>query len=309
MKRSIMTTGPSDGGQRVNPVGLISMQYARPFTEEHFHLFDRMRSLGFDFVELLVPEPGEMNLAVAARALRDAGLGVVLAARVNLDRNLSSAEASKHRAGVDYLRYAADCAAALGATIVGGPLTGNPLVFAGRSPAPVAEEERLARKARCVEGLRAAGAHAAGCGIRLAIEPLNRFESDVLCTTQQAMELLEAVEHPSVGLMLDTFHMAMEEASIAEAIRLGGRHLIHFQANENHRGFPGTGSIDWVPVCRALHEVGYEGPVSLEPFRRNDDRFGVPFAQWRPPHEDESARLDAAVRFIKSHLLLTEYRR
>jgi D-psicose/D-tagatose/L-ribulose 3-epimerase len=293
----------------MNPIGLISMQFARPFTAAHFPLFTRMKQLGYDFVELLVPEPGELDLAATRDALAEAGLGVVLAARVNLDRNLSSGEEVRHRAGVEYLRYAADCAAALGATIVGGPLTGNPLVFAGRPPAPVAEDERLARRARCVAGLREAGDHAAAAGVTLAVEPLNRFESDVLCTTQQAIELLDAVDHPAVQLMLDTFHMHMEEASIPEAIRLAGGRVVHFQANENHRGFPGTGATDWVAVGRALHEIGYAGPVSLEPFRRNDDRFGVPLAQWRPPHEDESERLAASAAFIKSHLTLTEYRR
>ena len=293
----------------MNPIGLISMQYARPFTAEHFPLFARMRQLGYDFVELLVPERGEIDAAAARRALDEAGLGVVLAARVNLQRNLSSDDPALHKAGVDYLRYAADVAAELGAGIVGGPLTGNPLVFAGRPPQPVSETERLARKERCVAGLKAAGDHAAAKGIVLAVEPLNRFESDVLCTTQQAIELLDAVDHPAIELMLDTFHMHMEEASIAEAIRLAGSRVVHFQANENHRGFPGTGSTDWVAVARALHEIGYGGPISLEPFRRNDDRFGVPFAQWRPPHEDESDRLAASAAFIRSHLTLTEYRR
>jgi D-psicose/D-tagatose/L-ribulose 3-epimerase len=293
----------------MNPIGLISMQYARPFTAEHFPLLARMRALGFDFVELLVPEPGELDLAETRRALQQAGLGVVLAARVNLQRNLASDDPAAHRAGVDYLRYTADCASALGATVVGGPLTGNPLVFAGRPPAPVAEAERLARKARCVAGLQEAGDHAASRGITLAIEPLNRFESDVLCTTQQAMELLDAVGHKAVGLMLDTFHMHMEEASIPEAIRLAGARVVHFQANENHRGFPGTGSTDWVAVGRALHDIGYAGPISLEPFRRDDDRFGVPFAQWRPPHENEDERLAASAAFITSHMTLSRFRR
>lgn len=293
----------------MNPIGLISMQYARPFTAEHFPLFARMKALGYDFVELLVPEPGELDPRQTGQALRDAGLDVVLAARVNLQRNLCSEDATARSAGVDYLRYAADTAAQMGATIVGGPLTGNPLVFAGRAPAPVGEEERLARKERAVSGLRSAGEHARAAGITLAVEPLNRFESDVLSTTHQAMELLDAVDHPSIALMLDTFHMHMEEASIAEAIRLAGTRLVHFQANENHRGFPGTGMTDWVDVCRALHEIAYTGPISLEPFRRNDDRFGVPFAQWRAPHEDESDRLGAAAAFIRTHLTLTEYRR
>jgi D-psicose/D-tagatose/L-ribulose 3-epimerase len=293
----------------MNPVGLISMHYARPFSSEHFPLFSEMKRLGYDFVELLVPEPGELDLKEARHALEAAELQVVLAARVNLQRNLSSDDPDAHRAGVDYLKYAADCAAALGATIVGGPLTGNPLVFAGRPPQPVSEEERFSRKTRCVAGLKEAGDHAARLNVVLAVEPLNRFESDVLCTTQQAIELLDAVDHPAIQLMLDTFHMHMEEASIAEAIRLGGKRVVHFQANENHRGFPGTGATDWVEVFRALHDIGYGGPISLEPFRRNDDRFGVPFAQWRAPHEDESERLAASAAFIKSHILLTEFRR
>jgi D-psicose/D-tagatose/L-ribulose 3-epimerase len=292
-----------------NAIGLISMQFARPFGAEHFHLFPRIKALGFDFIELLVPEPGELVLGDTRKALDDAGLGVVLAARVNLQRNLSAAEPVLHRAGIDYLKYAVDSAAALGAEIVGGPLYGNPLVFAGRPPAPVAEDERLARLARNVSGLRQAGDHALAAGVRLAVEPLNRFETDILSTTQQALQLLEAVDHGAVGLMLDTFHMAMEEASIAEAIRLAGGRILHFQANENHRGFLGTGSIDWVEVCRALVEVGYAGPISLEPFRRDDDRFGVPLAQWRPPHENEDARLKASVRFLDAHLLLARHRR
>ena len=293
----------------MNPIGLISMQYARPFTAEHFPLFATMRDHGYDFVELLVPEVGEIDAAAARRALDDAGLGIVLAARVNLQRNLASADADAHRAGIEYLKYTVDQAVALGATVVGGPLTGNPLVFAGRPPQPVEEGERIARKQRCVDGLREAGDYAAKAGIVLAVEPLNRFESDVLCTTQQGLELIDAVDHPAVKLMLDTFHMHMEESSIAEAILLAGDRVAHFQANENHRGFPGTGATDWVAVCRALHQIGYTGPISLEPFRRRDDRFGVPFAQWRAPHEDESDRLSASVAFMKSHLTLTEYRR
>lgn len=298
-----------DKTKRMNPIGIISMQYARPFTDEHFPLFDRIKECGFDFIELLVPEPGELNLSHTRQALSDAGLDVVLAARVNMERNIASADASAREHGVEYLKYAVEAAAELGAPIVGGPLTGNPLVFAGRPPQTVSDDERQQRKERCVTALGRVAAAAQASGVVLGLEPLNRFESDVLCTTQQAMEILDAVDHPNLKVMLDTFHMAMEEASIPEAIRLAGDRIGHFQANENHRGFLGTGSINWVEVCRALRDVNYQGPISLEPFRRNDDRFGVPIAQWRPPHEDETDRLMASVSFLNSHLLLAEHRR
>lgn len=292
-----------------NPIGLISMQYARPFTAEHFRHLAEMAALGFDFVELLVPEPGELDLAETRRALEAAGLGVVLAARVNLQRNVSSADAAARQAGIDYLRHAIDCAVALGAQIVGGPLYGNPLVFAGRAPAPVEEDERRARFERCLEGLSKAADHARDSGVKLAVEPLNRFETDVVSTVAQGLELVEAIGRAEVGLMLDTFHMHMEEASIPEAIMRASSHILHFQANENHRGFIGTGATDWVAVARALHAVGYGGPISLEPFRRDDDRFGVPIAQWRPPHEDESAKLAAGLAILRGALSMAEYRR
>ena len=144
---------------------------------------------------------------------------------------------------------------------------------------------------------------ALAAGVRLAVETLNRFETDILSTARQGMELMRALP-PSVGLLLDSFHMAMEEPSLAEAIRLAGPRLIHFQANENHRGFPGTGSIPWSEVARALLEIGYQGPLSLEPFRRRDERFGISFAQWRPPQEDEEASLRASAQFVRRQLRL-----
>ncbi len=292
-----------------NPVGLISMQIARPFTEEHFGWLPRLKELGYDFIELLVPEPGDVEPQVLRRALDEAGLEVVLAARVNMERNLTSSEPERRQQGRDYLSYAIECAEALGARILGGPLYGNPLVFAGRAPQPVDEPLRAARQEWCVEGLRAVAPAAADAGVTLAVEPLNRFETDILCTTQQGIALIDEIGAASVGLMLDTFHMHMEDASIPEAICAAGPRIAHFQANENHRGFIGTGSTDWVAVARALYEVAYHGPISLEPFRRDDDRIAVPIAQWRPPHEDESERLTESLNLLKSTLAMGRYRR
>jgi len=287
-----------------NPIGIISMQHQRPFTERDFPQFARWRAAGFDFVELLVPEPGELDLAVTRRALADAGLGVVLAARVNLDRNLTSDEAAKRQAGRDYLRTCVEVAHALGAKMVGGPLYGNPLVFAGRAPHPVDEALRQRRVDWCVEGLREAAPHAQAAGVVLGVEPLNRFETDILNTTRQGVALMKLVDHPALGLVLDTFHMNMEDDDIGDAIRAAAGHIAHFQANENHRGHLGTGHIDWTATVRALADAGYRGTISLEPFRRNDERIGVPFAQWKPPARDEQPELAASCALIKQLLHL-----
>ena len=120
-----------------NAIGVISMFYARPFERAHFVTFERIKRAGADVVELLVPEPDELDLEETRAAAMDAGLAIVLAARVNLSRDMSSSDDAAHKAGVEYLERCVDVAAGLGATIVGGPLFGAPLVFAGRAPHPV----------------------------------------------------------------------------------------------------------------------------------------------------------------------------
>jgi D-psicose/D-tagatose/L-ribulose 3-epimerase len=285
-----------------NAIGVISMFYARPFTREHFSTFQRMKRAGADVVELLVPEPGELDLGETRAAARDAGLDIVLAARVNLTRDLSSADQAAHTAGIAYLEACVDIAAELGAGIVGGPLYGAPLVFAGRAPHPVDPGERRRRVDAIVKGLAQAGRRSADKGILLGVEPLNRFESDVCNTCAHALDYVDAVASPAVGVMLDTFHMNMEEYDLATAIRRAGSKLVHFQANENNRGFVGSGHIDWSAIARALFDIAYTGPIVLEPFRRDDDAAGVTLAQWRAPARDEDPELAASIDYLKATL-------
>ncbi|MBI1244068.1 MAG: TIM barrel protein [Alphaproteobacteria bacterium] len=288
--------------KKANPIGVISMFYARPFTRANFGTFARMKAAGADVVELLVPEPGELDLAETRKAIADAGLECVLAARVNLSRDLSSSDPAAYKAGITYLEASVGIAAELGAKIVGGPLYGAPLVFAGRAPTPVDGNERRRRIDAVVAGLVQSGRRAADCGIVLGVEPLNRFETDVCNTARHAIEIVDRVGAGSVGVMLDTFHMNMEEFDIADAIRKTGNRLVHFQANENNRGFVGSGHIDWASVARAIRDVDYSGPIVLEPFRRNDEAAGVTLAQWRAPAVDEDGPLAASVQFLAATL-------
>lgn len=290
-----------------NPIGIISMQFVRPFTGAHLGLFGQIRDMGFDFIEMLVPEAEDgLDLAATRRALAEAGLSVVLAARVNPQRSIASEEAGARQGGLDYLARCLDVAEALGATIIGGPLYGEPMVFAGRPPLPRTAEDMAARADRMIEGLQRLAPQARAAGKVFALEPLNRFETDMLNTTQQGIAVVDAVADAGLGLMLDTFHMNMEDQSIPDAIRLAGPRIVHFQANENHRGFPGTGNMDWPAIMRALSQVGYAGPVSLEPFRRDDQRLALPIAHWRAPAEDESPKLRAAHALIRAALDLAE---
>jgi D-psicose/D-tagatose/L-ribulose 3-epimerase len=302
-----MTT---DNRASTHSIGIISMQFVRPFTMANLNLFSDIKRLGFDFVELLMPEPEDrLALSDVRSALADSDLAVVLAVRVNAERSIVSADAKARQGGIDYLKTCIEAAAQIGANIVGGPIYGGPLVFAGVRPTPIDETERKARFDRCLEGLSKAVDEVRATGVRLALEPLNRFETDIVSTVSQAIEIVDHVDSPALGLLLDSFHMNIEESSIPDAIRQAGPRIIHFQANENHRGFPGTGHLPWSDIARALYDVGYEGPVSLEPFRRDDDRFGVPIAHWRPPSSDEGEKLRQGLAFMRASLAMAAHRR
>ena len=199
-------------------IGVISMTYDRPITAAHFPLFERMRRSGMEFCELLVPEDGEVDPAAAGRAARDAGLSIVLAARINVDRDLASDDAGSRQAGVDYLRRCVDVAVACGADLVGGPLFGTPLVFAGRPPRPFDAAQKAERVDRVTAGLRAAAPYAEEHGVRLAIEPLNRFETDFCNTGRQACALADMVGSKAVGVSIDDFYLTFQ---VSNTLNLG----------------------------------------------------------------------------------------
>ena len=291
----------------INPIGVISMFYARPFTREHFNTFARMKKAGADVIELLVPEAGELELTETRKAIADAGLTCVLAARVNLTRDLASPDAAARAAGIAYLEDCAEIAASLDAKIVGGPLYGAPMVFAGRAPTPVTADARKIKIDAIVAGLRQAAKRAADHGVVFGVEPLNRFETDICNTANHAIELVDRVDHASVGVMLDTFHMNMEDFDLACAIRKTGKRLVHFQANENNRGFVGSGPINWGAVARALLDVGYQGSIVLEPFRRSDEKAGVTLAQWRAPETNEDEALTHSINYLKAALYFAHH--
>lgn len=148
--------------------------------------------------------------------------------------------------------------------------------------------------ARSVANVRKVGKIAADCGIRYCLEVLNRFEGYLLNTAEEAKQFVEEVGLPSVMIMLDTFHMNIEEDNMADAIRLAGDKLGHFHAGENNRRVPGKGGLNWAAVGSALREIGYTGAVVMEPFVLQGGTVGRDIRVWRDlSHGADTARLDS----------------
>lgn len=283
--------------------GIITLTWSSPFTGERLDLLPRVEQAGFDCIELFVEDAGHLSVDEVRVALDDAGLVGTICPQLHAERDPSSDDERSREAGIEYLKRCVDMAAAFGGKIVGGPLYGDQ-VFYGGSPARLrGDGERRALWERALRSLSVVADHAHGQGVRLGVEPLNRFETSLLCLAEHAAQFVDQLDHPAVGVLLDTYHMNIEEADLAASIRGVGDRLVHFHANENHRGAPGTGHIDWLAVSGALRDAGFDGIVVTEPFRRMSAP-GESLALWRPAADEhaEDRVAAGALDFLRERL-------
>ena len=133
-----------------------------------------------------------------------------------------------------------------------------------------------------VLNLRSLAEYAGDRGIVMGVEPLNRFETSFINLSDQVIEVVDRVDHPSCAIMLDTFHMNIEQKSLGDAIRAAGPRLVHLHSCENDRGAPGSGNVDWNGVAQALKDINYDGPVVIESFTPDVKSIARAAAIWRP---------------------------
>lgn len=264
--------------------GIATFVWTGAFTDEDLELVPRVAELGYDNLEVVFDGSGAIDPRRLRERLDEAGLGSAVLAFCLPDRDVSSPEPASREAGVGYLTDAVDFAGEIGASVVAGPIAHPP----GRARA-LSLSDRDAERARAVDSLRTVGDHAASRGVAVGVEQLCRFDSDMFNTATESLDLLAEIDRESVGLLLDTFHMQLEERSCGEAIRAAGEQLVHFHAVESHRGQLGTGQIDWDDVFSALVDIGYDASVSIETFGQTGTELDALVNMWRPWFSDPDA--------------------
>lgn len=266
-------------------------------TEELKQLAPHVGELGFDWIEIPLESIDDMDHAAGGAIIRDQGLGVSTCAAMGPDRDLIHPDESIRNSGLAYIRQAVDATQILGATNLVGPI----YAAVGRTW-QMTEDERARDTDLLVKNLGELAAYAGDHGVVLCLEPLNRFETSFINLAAQAIEVVDRVDHPSCKIMLDTFHMNIEEKSLGAAIRAAGPRLHHVHACENDRGAPGSGNVAWDEVAAALRDIGYDGPVVIESFTSKVQSIARAAAIWRSlaPTQDDLAR-DGVV-FLKKLL-------
>jgi D-psicose/D-tagatose/L-ribulose 3-epimerase len=231
---------------------------------------------GFDVIELPIESVGDWDPERTADVLAGLGLGVTTCAVMSGDRDLTTGDLATTAAAQAYLRASIDQAATVGSTVLAGPIY-SPVGRVWRLDAA----ERAATIRRLVEALRPVVDHAGERGVRLALEPLNRYETSLLNTVEQALDVVETVDSPALGLCLDTFHLNIEERDPVAATRRAARRIAHVQACGTDRGAPGRDRFDWPGFVAALVDANYDGAVCIESFTVDNASIARAASIWR----------------------------
>jgi D-psicose/D-tagatose/L-ribulose 3-epimerase len=284
-------------------IGVNAWVWTSPVTTDEFAaLAPKVREMGFDLLEVGIEGTTDLDYARAAQIARDHGLDVSVCAAMGPDRDLIHPDDGIRKNGMNYVRHCIEAAQTLGATNVIGPIYSA----VGRTW-QATPDERKRDTDLLVEQLRQLSVHAADNGVVLCVEPLNRFETSFINLAEQAIEVVDRVNHPSCGILLDTFHMNIEERSIGDAIRATGARLKHLHGCENDRGAPGSGHVPWDEVAAALRDIGYDGPVVIESFTSKVKSIARAAAIWRAFAPTQDALAENGLKFLRG-LLAAEAR-
>ncbi|MEO8564110.1 MAG: sugar phosphate isomerase/epimerase family protein [bacterium] len=276
--------------------GVSTWLWASPLTNEEFaRVATRVAEMGFDMIEVPIEGTDDLDYARAAKVVRDLGLGVSVCAVMGEDRDLIHPDASVRANGIAYVRHCIDAAHALGATNVLGPMYSA----VGRTWQATAEE-RSRDLDLLVAQLSPLASHAAENGVVLCVEPLNRFETSFINLAEQVIEVVDRVGNPACAIVLDTFHMNIEETSLGDAIRAVGSRLKHLHACENDRGAPGSGHVPWRDVATACRDIGYDGPVVIESFTSKVKTIARAAAIWRPLAKTQDQLASDGLRYLRA---------
>jgi D-psicose/D-tagatose/L-ribulose 3-epimerase len=272
--------------------GVNTFIWTANFDRSNLPLLPQLKAGGFDGVEVPLFRPAEFATADIARGLAENGLECTICSVLTGGLSIISDDAAVRRKTRVHMEECVKTAAEVGAKIMAGPLYSPVGYLPGRRR--TADEWKWA-----VDCYQSLGPVLQQYGVTIAIEPLNRFETYFLNTAQDAAALCDQIGHPNVGVLFDTFHANIEEKDIAQGYRTVGRHLKHVHTCENDRGIPGTGHVEWKSVFQALHDLKYDGWLTIESFGFALGELSAAASIWRDIAPTPESIAYEGVKFLR----------
>ncbi len=272
--------------------GVNTFIWTANFDRSNLPLLPAIKAAGFDGVEVPLFHPAQFAAADIRRGLADNGLECTICSILTGGLNMISEDAAVREKTRVHLQDCAKAAAEVGAKIIAGPLYSPVGLMTGHRR--TADEWK-----RAIDCYQAIGPTLTEYGVTIAIEPLNRFETYFLNTAADAVVLCDAIGHPNVGILFDTFHANIEEKDVPAAYRIVGRHLKHVHTCENDRGIPGTGHVDWPGVFQALRDLRYDGWLTIESFGFALGELSAAASIWRDIAPSPESIAFEGVKFLR----------
>jgi D-psicose/D-tagatose/L-ribulose 3-epimerase len=264
-------------------IGFCMLLWTTNVTKKHEALLRDIKATGYDGVEIPIFVGTTEDYRKLGATLDAIGLQrTAVTAMGDPQMNLISPDAATRKAGIDYMKWAIDCAEALGANTLSGPMHSTLGAFSGTGPT-------AAEKKRSVSSQRAIGDHAGNKGVTIGLEALNRFECYLFNTMADLSAHIDEVDRPHIKAMYDTFHCNIEEADPIGAYTKHVRNIVHIHISENDRGVPGRGNIPWAETFAAIRKSGYDDWLTIESFGRGLKDLAAATKVWRDFAESPEA--------------------
>jgi len=258
------------------------------------YYIDKVAKIGFDVLEIAahhINNYSATQLTEIRQCAKDNGIVLTTGIGPSKEKNLSSPDEAVRKAGNEFFKETLTNIAKLDVHLIGGALYSYwPIDYSK----PV---DKAGDRARGIDGIRGIADFANDLGINLCLEVLNRFENHVLNTAAEGVAFVQEIDKPNVKVMLDTFHMNIEEDSIGGAIRTAGPLLGHLHTGECNRRVPGKGRVPWREIGEALRDIGYDETIVMEPFIKMGGTVGSDIKVWRDLSQGaDEARMDQDAR-------------
>ncbi len=283
-------------------VGIYYAFWTHEWDVDFVPFIKKVKKLGFDQLELNGGTIADMTRSEqkALKAMAD-NEGLLLSYGIGLKKeyDVSSFDEKVRKNGLDYMKRMIDGVSNMGGGMIGGTVHSY---WPGSMPEGLTTKQGIWDKS--LESMSVLAPYAGERGVLLNVEVLNRFEQFLINDSHEAVAYMEQVNHPACRILLDTFHMNIEEDSFGDAIRRVGKYLAAFHLGEPNRKMPGTGRMPWEEIKTALDDIGFDGPMVMEPFVMQGGQIGRDIGVWREivkdPDLDAMAATSAA--WVKSNL-------
>lgn len=276
-------------------IGVSAFAWTADFRESHLEILPRLQEHGLSSFEVPMFDPEKLPAAKIRRAMDANGLACSVCAILPYGINPISADSGVRKKSVVHLRRCLDVAAEMGATLIGGPVYAPIGYFSG-------QRRSTQEWTWAIDAFQQLSSTLDSKQLDLSIEPVNRSETYFLTKAQDARALCDAIDHPRIGVTIDTFHANIEEKILSDAIAAAGNRLKHLHVSENDRGLLGSGHVNFGAVIDALRKIGYSGCLMIEGFGYSPEEAAAPGAIWADVEVSPEDIAFKGVRYLQSLL-------